>query len=84
MNLYCLCYIVIYIYIYIYNMILIVEAWAIAYQNDGKHLLSTSQSGNINIWDLESGKKEKTIENQGKFAMSIAIVYYQINIIVLF
>jgi len=53
-----------------------VEAWAITYQSDGKHLLSTTQYGNINVWDLESGKKENTIENQGKFAMSIAVVNY--------
>jgi len=31
-------------------------------------------SGNINLWDIDTGKKKGTIETHGKFAMAVEYV----------
>jgi len=54
----------------------LVESWAIAFSPDGKVLASTGQSGNINIWDFQSGKKLQVLETSSKFTMPVAFVSF--------
>jgi hypothetical protein len=35
---------------------------------------STGQAGNINIWGVDTGKKEQVLSTNGKFTMSVAFV----------
>eukprot|EP01112_Ceratiomyxa_fruticulosa_P010472 TRINITY_DN2775_c0_g1_i1.p1 TRINITY_DN2775_c0_g1~~TRINITY_DN2775_c0_g1_i1.p1 ORF type:complete len:301 (-),score=59.88 TRINITY_DN2775_c0_g1_i1:48-950(-) len=51
------------------------DVWHISFNPEGTHIASGSQSGNINIWGVESGKSEQTIATQGKFVLSVQYSY---------
>jgi WD40 repeat protein len=51
-----------------------VETWAIAFSPDGRLIASSSKSGNINLWSVETGEKAQTLEPTGKFTMCVAFV----------
>lgn len=53
-----------------------VETWAIAFSPDGRLIASSSKSGNINLWSVETGEKAQTLEPSGKFTMCVAFVRY--------
>jgi WD40 repeat protein len=36
-------------------------------------VVSGSQAGNINVWNVESGAKEQSLSATGKFVMSVAV-----------
>lgn len=50
------------------------ETWDIAFNPTGEYLASGSQSGNVNIWNTDTGEKEASLETHGKFVMSVAYV----------
>jgi WD repeat-containing protein 61 len=39
-------------------------------------IASSSKSGNINLWSVETGEKAQTLEPSGKFTMCVAFVRY--------
>lgn len=51
-----------------------VDAWAVTFSPDSKYLASGSQTGKINLYGVESGKLESSLDTTGKFTLSIAFV----------
>lgn len=51
-----------------------VDAWTISFSPDSRFLASGSHTGKINLFGVESGKKESEMDTRGKFTLSIAYV----------
>ena len=51
-----------------------VDAWTVAFSPDSRFLASGSHSGKINLFGVDTGKKECCLETRGKFTLSIAYV----------
>lgn len=51
-----------------------VDAWSVAFSPDSKHIATGSHLGKVNIFGVESGKKEFSLDTRGKFILSIAYV----------
>jgi WD repeat-containing protein 61 len=51
-----------------------VDAWTLAFSPDSRFLATGSHSGKINIFGVDSGRKEMTMDTRGKFTLSIAYV----------
>jgi WD repeat-containing protein 61 len=51
---------------------IIVETWGVTFSPDGRFVASTGQSGNVNLWNIETGKKEQVFQTNGKFTVSVA------------
>jgi WD40 repeat protein len=51
-----------------------VDTWTVAFAPDSKFLATGSHSGQINLINLDSGKKSGSLDTRGKFTMSIAYV----------
>jgi WD repeat-containing protein 61 len=62
--------------LFLLSHILKVETWGISFSPDGKFLASTGQTGNINIWSVETGQKQQVFSPNGKFTMSVAYVSF--------
>ena len=54
--------------------ICLVDAWSVAFSPDSKHIATGSHHGKVNIFGVESGKKEYSLDTRGKFILSIAYV----------
>ena len=54
----------------------LVDAWTIAFSPDSRLLASGSHTGKINLFGVESGKNETTLDTRGRFTLSIAYVSY--------
>jgi WD repeat-containing protein 61 len=53
----------------------LVDAWTIAFSNDARYLATGSHTGKINLYGVETGKKDVTLDTRGgKFALSLAYV----------
>lgn len=52
------------------------EVWNVAFSPDARFIASGSQSGNVNVWETESGTKQMVLEAKGKFALSVAYVRF--------
>lgn len=52
----------------------LVDAWSVAFSPDSKHIATGSHHGKVNIFGVESGKKEYSLDTRGKFILSIAYV----------
>lgn len=50
------------------------DAWTLAFSPDSRFLATGSHSGKINIFGVDSGRKEMTMDTRGKFTLSIAYV----------
>ena len=52
------------------------DAWTVSFSPDGKNIASGSYSGKVNVFNLDTGKKETNfqIDEKGKFTMSISYV----------
>uniref|UniRef100_A0A3Q2XNN7 Superkiller complex protein 8 n=1 Tax=Hippocampus comes TaxID=109280 RepID=A0A3Q2XNN7_HIPCM len=50
----------------------LVDAWTVAFSPDSKHIATGSHLGKVNIFGVESGKKEYSLDTRGKFILSIA------------
>ncbi len=51
-----------------------VDAWTMCFSPDSRFLASGSHTGKINLFGVESGKKESQLDTRGKFTLSIAYV----------
>jgi WD repeat-containing protein 61 len=51
-----------------------VDAWTICFSPDSRFLASGSHMGKINLFGVESGKKETSLDTRGRFTISIAYV----------
>ena len=51
-----------------------VDAWTIAFSPDSRLLASGSHTGKVNLFGIESGKIETSLDTRGKFTLSIAYV----------
>lgn len=51
-----------------------VDTWSIAHSPVARQAATGSQSGRVNLWDLESGDKTRSLDTHGKFVMSVAYV----------
>uniref|UniRef100_A0A671S5Y3 Superkiller complex protein 8 n=1 Tax=Sinocyclocheilus anshuiensis TaxID=1608454 RepID=A0A671S5Y3_9TELE len=49
-----------------------VDAWTVAFSPDSKYIATGSHLGKVNIFGVESGKKEHSLDTRGKFILSIA------------
>ena len=52
----------------------LVDAWTICFSPDSRFLASGSHTGKINLFGVDSAKKESQLDTRGKFTMSIAYV----------
>jgi WD repeat-containing protein 61 len=60
----------------------LVDAWTLAFSPDSRFLATGSHSGKINIFGVDSGRKEMTMDTRGKFTLSIAYVDLQIYFLI--
>uniref|UniRef100_A0AAA9T068 Superkiller complex protein 8 n=1 Tax=Bos taurus TaxID=9913 RepID=A0AAA9T068_BOVIN len=51
-----------------------VDAWTLAFSPDSQYLATGTHVGKVNIFGVESGKKEYSLDTRGKFILSIAYV----------
>ena len=51
-----------------------VDAWTIAFSPDSRLIASGTHTGKLNLFGVESGKNESTLDTRGKFTLSIAYV----------
>ena len=51
-----------------------VDAWTVAFSPDSRFLASGSHLGKINLFGVDSGKKDHSLETRGKLTFSIAYV----------
>lgn len=51
-----------------------VDAWSLAFSPDSQYLATGSHVGKVNIFGVETGKKEYSLDTRGKFILSIAYV----------
>lgn len=51
-----------------------VDAWSATFSKDNKFIATGSHSGNINMFNVETGEKDRVLETRGKFVMSVAFV----------
>ena len=49
-----------------------VDAWTLAFSPDSQYLAIGIHVGKVSIFDVESGKKEYSLDTRGKFILSIA------------
>jgi WD repeat-containing protein 61 len=49
-----------------------VEAWTVEYVDEGT-LATGSQTGAVNLWNIESGEKTGAMETAGTFVMALAL-----------
>ena len=54
------------------------NAWSLAFSPDGQYLATGSFGGKVDLYNTESGQKEKTLDTQTKFVLSAIYVreYY--------
>lgn len=53
------------------------EAWTVAFSPDSKYIATGSQTGNVNIFNSENGKKEQSYDALKKtFCMCVAYVSF--------
>lgn len=58
-----------------------VDAWTIAFSPEGRFLASGSHVGKINLFGVESAKKESQLDTRGKFTLSIAYVSLKMKLL---
>lgn len=51
-----------------------VDLWTVAFSPDDKYVISGSHAGKINLYNVETGKAEHSLDTRGKFTLSIAYV----------
>ena len=51
-----------------------VDAWTVAFSPDSRLVASGSHTGKVNLFGVESGSTETTLDTRGKFVLSIAYV----------
>jgi WD repeat-containing protein 61 len=51
-----------------------VEAWSASFSPDNRFIATGTHAGNINMFDVQSGEKDRVLQTGGKFIMSVAFV----------
>ncbi len=51
-----------------------VDVWSLVFSADSLHLATGSHNGKINLFSVEDGNKQSSMDTLGKFIMSIAYV----------
>jgi len=52
----------------------VVDAWTVCFSPDSKVIASGSHTGKLNLYNVESGKRETQLDTRGKFTLSITYV----------
>ena len=50
------------------------DAWTVGFSPDSRFLASGSHHGKINLFGVDSGRKESSLDTRGKLTLSIAYV----------
>lgn len=50
------------------------ESWAVCFSPDGRQVVTGSHRGVIQMYNTETGTRDRVLETQGKFIMSVAYV----------
>ena len=53
--------------------------WTLSFSPDGKTIATGSHNGHINLFNVDTGEKQSSLDTRGKFTMSIAHVSYYIT-----
>lgn len=53
---------------------ILVNAWSLAFSPDGQYLATGSFGGKVDLYNAETGQKEKTLDTQTKFVLSAIYV----------
>ena len=51
-----------------------VDVWTLSFSPDGKTIATGSHNGHINLFNVDTGEKQSSLDTRGKFTMSIAHV----------
>ena len=51
-----------------------VDVWTLSFSPDSRYLATGSHNGKINLFAVDEGRKEKSMDTGGNFIMSIAYV----------
>ena len=54
--------------------IILVNAWSLAFSPDGQYITTGSFGGKVDLYNSETGQKEKTLDTQTKFVLSAIYV----------
>jgi WD repeat-containing protein 61 len=57
-----------------FHGIILVNAWSLAFSPDGQYLATGSFGGKVDLYNTETGQKEKTLDTQNKFVLSAIYV----------
>jgi len=62
----------------LFIFVILADAWTVSFSPDGKNIASGSYTGKVNVFNLETGKKENNlqVDTKGKFTMSISYVSF--------
>lgn len=52
----------------------LVDVWTLSFSPDGKTIATGSHNGHINLFNVDTGEKQSSLDTRGKFTMSIAHV----------
>ena len=52
----------------------VVDVWSLAFSSDSRTLATGSHNGRINIFNVEEGNKQTSLDTRGKFIMCVAYV----------
>ena len=55
----------------------LVDVWTLSFSPDGKTIATGSHNGHINLFSVDTGEKQSSLDTRGKFTMSIAHVSYK-------
>jgi len=48
------------------------ESWTVQFTRDSQHVLTGNSEGKVEMFSVESGKKDKSLDTKQKMALSIA------------
>ena len=49
-----------------------VDAWSVIFTHDDKYIVSGSHTGNVNMFSVDTGKLEHSLDSKSKFTLSLA------------
>ena len=50
------------------------DVWTLSFSPNGKMIATGSHNGLINLFNVDTGEKQSSLDTRGKFTMSIAYV----------
>jgi len=61
-----------------------VDVWTLSFSPNGKMIATGSHNGLINLFNVDTGEKQSSLDTRGKFTMSIAYVSNTVQRLVIF